>query len=78
MFPSTADMVTAGLFTALNVTETGSYISYQRAWTGTWSGGTADTNTCNDWLDGSPAPRAGSGLCSEHHRRLVGERQLQL
>ncbi len=64
VFPTTADMVVAGLFTGLNVTETGAYISYQRAWTGTFGSGTAAAERCGDWLDGSDGLHGKLGLCA--------------
>ncbi len=63
VFSSPANLATDNLFTALNVTETGAYISSSRAWTGTWASGTAAPERCSEWLDGTTGSQGKLGLC---------------
>jgi hypothetical protein len=53
---SKADLTDGSIFTAINLTETGVYISLTGArivWTGTGSNGTKSSDTCNGWTDAS-------------------------
>jgi len=62
VFPSPADLAASNLFTSLNVTETGGYTTFDRAWTGTTSTGLAAAEMCGDWLDGSAGADGRLGL----------------
>jgi len=64
VFPSPADLATSNLFTALNVTETGAYVSGNRAWTGTSGSGIAASERCSEWLDGTTGAQGRLGLCA--------------
>ena len=62
VFPSRDDLATFGLFSALNVAETGSYVTGGRVWTGTASSGLAAGDRCGEWLVGTSAADGQVGL----------------
>jgi len=64
VFPSPADLATFNLFTALNLTETGAYLANGRAWTGTGHSGTAASERCSEWLDGTTGSQGLLGYCT--------------
>lgn len=62
VFRSPGALATSDLFTALNVTETGTYTDGTRAWTGTLRTGMAAADRCNNWHDGSDGSNGQVGL----------------
>jgi hypothetical protein len=56
-----ADLIDVSLFTSINLTETGNYIGNYAVWTGTKSDGAKQTNTCNNWIDGTSTYIGNSG-----------------
>ena len=59
-----SDLTDGLLLTTISQYENGAYIEppmFYYAWTGTGPDGTAGSQTCNDWQDGSAASRGGNG-----------------
>ena len=50
---SLADLTDGTLFTTINLTETGQYLTAYGVWTGTVGAGLKDTQTCGDWTNGT-------------------------
>jgi hypothetical protein len=62
-----ADLVLDGLFTTLNLAETGEYLTWLEGWTGTDEDGSARSETCNDWTDGMAASTGAVGSATDTH-----------
>jgi hypothetical protein len=58
------DLIGGTLFTAINVTETGAYVTGANPWTSTNANGTKNTanGTCIDWLSSLNADHGGAGM----------------
>ncbi len=67
-----ADLTDGSLFTAINLTETGTYYDNYGVWSGTTDDGIKTNNHCNNWTEGTVAHTGSYGIAGTAGARWSG------